>query len=160
MNKTNKESWLDPLTNEDIKNYLDNKYSYFYNGTILYHLIDYAVNFVDNDQGKRTGVNIYVEYVDDYDNVKDCYTCGEFLDNERDVQYLLNNNSWAMLIDQKNEGRKIDGKTYQQARIEFLKTRIENHYDMQHKLLNKEKEELLKKANRMLKDIAVEQEKE
>ena len=141
--KVKKESWLDGVTPQDIEQMLKRQYNFYYNGEYIERLKDWYCN-IGPDR-----VDIYVKYQEDWEEYEESLIYTEFNDGSIDIKDKLKLSLWIELLEKKNKGRKINGKTYTQARAEWLENQIEEHYQAQYKKINREKEELLFKVKKI-----------
>lgn len=139
------ESWIDPITPQDIEQMLKDRYNYDYNGVPIECLLDWSCNI-----GKYR-VDIYYKYREDYDEFEEVISCNEFNGGSVSIEDKMKSNMWTQLLERKNQGRLINGKTYVQARAEWLEKQIEEYFQFQHDKLEKQKENLLYQVEKMKK---------
>ena len=154
-----KESWLDPVTEKDVENYLKDRYTANLYGVETNHLLNYKIYFID-DNGKKAGVNTELVVQDDWDVDEKIINFNEYCSDETNLGTIFYFSNWAEMIRTKNEGRKIAGKTYDEARLDFIEELVNEYYANEHKKLDVQKNNYLNTINARRKTLLKELEKE
>lgn len=154
-----KESWLDPVTEKDVENYLNDRYTANLYGVETNHLLNYKIHFI-YDNGKKAGVNTELVVQDDWDVDEKRINFNEYCSDETNLGTIFYFSNWAEMIRTKNEGRKINGKTYDEARLDFIEELVNEYYANEHKKLENQKADYIKNINARRKTLLKELEKE
>ena len=151
-----KESWLDPVKDKDIEEYLRKRYSHEIHGNVINNLHYYDFKFVF-ENGKKAKVNFDLQIDDDWDR-DDLYPVfDEFGDIDTKVDNLFNENFWVEMIRELNKDRVIDGKTYDQARLDHIEKQIIYHFNAEQRKLNERKILMLQKVDKVRKELKTEE---
>ena len=154
-----KESWLDPVTEKDVENYLNDRYTANMYGNDINSLLNYKIYFI-YDKGKKAGVNTDLIVQDDWDVDHKSINFNEYCSDETTLDTIFYFSNWVEMIRTKNEGRKINGKTYDEARLDFIEELVNEYYANEHKKLEKQKADYIKNINARRKTLLKELEKE
>lgn len=153
-----KESWLDPVTEKDVENYLNDRYTANLYGVETNHLLNYKIYFI-YDNGKKAGVNAQLIVQDDWDVDEKIINFNEYCSSETNLETIFYFSNWAEMIRTKNEGRKINGKTYDEARLDFIEELANEYYANEHKKIDVQKSDCLKTIKARRKTLLKELEK-
>ena len=148
-----KESWLDVLNWDIIDVYLIERFSGGRTPTLYSFKDEYVV---DND-GTRIGLKLYLEIIEDFN---DCFKIENYDAFGRtdlaNIDNIFHESLWVEMMRELNHGRIINGKTYDEARIESIEQKINAYFKKENQKLDKNKANMLKK----LKILKIEQDLE
>lgn len=146
------QNWLDRVTKEDIEKYLNKLYSFEAYGQIINNLESADID-IKNKANGNVNVEISLMVHDDYD-IDECFLhFNEYIDKSKDISYILDYSGWAELVRSKNIGRTINGKTYDEARLDYLEKYINNYFMNRQKSLERKKQQYIEKLKKMRNEL-------
>lgn len=114
-----KQNWLDNITIEDVERFLKQRFLVVFEDRVFDNLESSEIDLSNKANGE-----IIVEFTlhvhPDYDP-DDCYMkLDEFREVDKYLFTLFSKDDWTDIVREKNIGRTIDGKTFDEARFEYM----------------------------------------
>lgn len=122
-----KQNWLDKITKEDVEKFLRQRFAVVFDDKVIDNLESSIIDLSNKSNGK-IDVEFSLHVHPDYDP-DECYMeLDEFREVDDYISLLFEQERWADIVREKNLGRTINGKTYDEARFEYMEDFINNYF--------------------------------
>lgn len=143
-----KENWLDKITEEDVEKFLKQRFAVVFEDRVIDNLESSQIDLSNKAKGE-INVEFTLHVHPDYDP-DDCFMkLDEFREVDKYLFTLFSKDYWTDIVREKNIGRTIDGKTFDEARIEYMEKVINSADEEDLEELDQDKDFYLQKLEQL-----------